>query len=447
MGRTPCCNADGLKKGAWTADEDRKLTAYIQEHGEGGWRTLPQKAGLQRCGKSCRLRWANYLRPDIKRGQFSPEEEQKIIQLHSTLGNRWSAIARHLPMRTDNEIKNYWNTYIKKRLTKMGVDPVTHKPIDPSPGPSSDRDSTTNLSPQSGNRDNNSSTRPTSSSSSRPPPPSSSSTSAQLLNKLASNLDLSRCLDNLKDGCHRQQQQQQQQQQQSPMMSTEMSSDSSVDKDVTTTDKGSPSIATTTIPRPPHVPSSSARLLNKMASRLSRPLHCLNTLKSILSKSIEGRGGGGGGDGQGSSTCTTTGTFGGGNFDTTTITTTDHGNNNNYYCNIHRSTSTSSLSEISTGTASDLSRSISNSSGAPYNKDVGLQEDDPFDIELLHWQRVLTGCIDAGMISDGGVSSTSNINVGDAYNSIESPMYPLCFMQSDDSPELSDLLGHCMDGS
>ncbi|KAF2318001.1 hypothetical protein GH714_041328 [Hevea brasiliensis] len=133
MGRTPCCNEAGLKKGAWTADEDHKLVAYIQEHGEGGWRTLPQKAGLQRCGKSCRLRWANYLRPDIKRGEFSAEEEQKIIELHASLGNRWSAIARHLPKRTDNEIKNYWNTHLKKRLVDMGIDPVTHKQIGPSP--------------------------------------------------------------------------------------------------------------------------------------------------------------------------------------------------------------------------------------------------------------------------------------------------------------------------
>ncbi|XP_015572018.1 transcription factor MYB3 [Ricinus communis] len=127
MGRTPCCSEAGLKKGAWTADEDQKLIAYIQKHGEGGWRTLPQKAGLQRCGKSCRLRWFNYLRPDIKRGQFSAEEDRKIIQLHSTLGNRWSAIARHLPKRTDNEIKNYWNTYLKKRPSD-----VTHNPIPPS---------------------------------------------------------------------------------------------------------------------------------------------------------------------------------------------------------------------------------------------------------------------------------------------------------------------------
>ncbi|KAL6567697.1 hypothetical protein OROGR_001365 [Orobanche gracilis] len=128
MGRSPCCDKVGLKKGPWTPEEDQKLLTYIQEHGHGSWRALPSKAGLYRCGKSCRLRWTNYLRPDIKRGEFSLQEQQTIIQLHALLGNRWSVIASHLPKRTDNEIKNYWNTHLKKRLTKMGIDPMTHKP-------------------------------------------------------------------------------------------------------------------------------------------------------------------------------------------------------------------------------------------------------------------------------------------------------------------------------
>ncbi|KAL1365795.1 hypothetical protein HN51_013766 [Arachis hypogaea] len=128
MGRSPCCEKVGLKKGPWTPEEDQKLMSYIEKHGHGSWRALPSKAGLQRCGKSCRLRWTNYLRPDIKRGKFSLQEEQTIIQLHALLGNRWSAIAAQLPKRTDNEIKNYWNTHLKKRLTRMGIDPTTHKP-------------------------------------------------------------------------------------------------------------------------------------------------------------------------------------------------------------------------------------------------------------------------------------------------------------------------------
>ncbi|XP_013584155.1 PREDICTED: transcription factor MYB51 isoform X3 [Brassica oleracea var. oleracea] len=130
MVRTPCCKPElGLKKGAWTPEEDQKLISYLNNHGEGGWRTLPEKAGLKRCGKSCRLRWANYLRPDIKRGEFTEDEELSIISLHALHGNKWSDIARGLPGRTDNEIKNYWNTHIKKRLIKKGVDPVTHKSL------------------------------------------------------------------------------------------------------------------------------------------------------------------------------------------------------------------------------------------------------------------------------------------------------------------------------
>ncbi|XP_068638200.1 transcription factor MYB8 [Aristolochia californica] len=129
MGRTPCCAKTGLKKGPWTPEEDRILIDYIRTHGHGSWRSLPKRGGLLRCGKSCRLRWTNYLRPDIKRGQFSEEEENTIINLHSTLGNKWSTIAAQLPGRTDNEIKNHWNTHLKKRLLSMGIDPVTHKVI------------------------------------------------------------------------------------------------------------------------------------------------------------------------------------------------------------------------------------------------------------------------------------------------------------------------------
>lgn len=143
---------------------------------------FPFHGGLMRCGKSCRLRWTNYLRPDLKRGAFSEDEENQIIQLHSCLGNRsppsrffsqassqssyyllealiiyvnmvarneacrspifftwfkdlllhgrWSKIASYFPGRTDNEIKNHWNTRIKKRLKLLGLDPVTHKPTE-----------------------------------------------------------------------------------------------------------------------------------------------------------------------------------------------------------------------------------------------------------------------------------------------------------------------------
>ncbi|KAG6521255.1 myb-related protein Zm1-like [Zingiber officinale] len=115
-GRAPCCEKVGLNKGSWTPEEDLRLIAFINKHGHGNWRALPKLAGLLRCGKSCRLRWINYLRPDIKRGNFSKEEEETIIELHKLLGNKWSRIAACLPGRTDNEIKNVWNTHLKKRL-------------------------------------------------------------------------------------------------------------------------------------------------------------------------------------------------------------------------------------------------------------------------------------------------------------------------------------------
>ncbi|KAJ9135424.1 hypothetical protein P3X46_032610 [Hevea brasiliensis] len=130
MGRQPCCDKIGLKRGPWTIEEDQKLMNFILHNGIHCWRMVPKLAGLLRCGKSCRLRWINYLRPDLKRGGFTEMEENQIIQLHSRLGNRWSKIASHFPGRTDNEIKNHWNTRIKKRLKQLGVDLVTHKPIE-----------------------------------------------------------------------------------------------------------------------------------------------------------------------------------------------------------------------------------------------------------------------------------------------------------------------------
>ncbi|KAM7510038.1 hypothetical protein LguiB_008913 [Lonicera macranthoides] len=118
MGRLPCCDKVGVKKGPWTPEEDITLVSYVQEHGPGNWRAVPTNTGLKRCSKSCRLRWTNYLRPGIKRGDFTDDEEKMIIQLQSLLGNKWAAIASYLPERTDNDIKNHWNTHLKKKLMK-----------------------------------------------------------------------------------------------------------------------------------------------------------------------------------------------------------------------------------------------------------------------------------------------------------------------------------------
>ncbi|XP_057512303.1 transcription factor RAX2-like [Actinidia eriantha] len=138
MGRAPCCDKANVKRGPWSPEEDAKLKEYIEKHGTGkNWIALPQKAGLRRCGKSCRLRWLNYLRPNIRHGEFSDDEDRIICSLFATIGSRWSLIATHLSGRTDNDIKNYWNTKLKKKL--MGIVPSSshkrslHLPMTSSP--------------------------------------------------------------------------------------------------------------------------------------------------------------------------------------------------------------------------------------------------------------------------------------------------------------------------
>ncbi|KAL8160824.1 hypothetical protein V2J09_012313 [Rumex salicifolius] len=123
MGRAPCCDKNKVKRGPWSLQEDTLLKNFVHLHGTGGnWITLPPKAGLNRCGKSCRLRWLNYLRPNIKHGGFTNEEDHIICALYSTIGSRnslyhrWSVIASNLSERTDNDVKNYWNTKLKKKI-------------------------------------------------------------------------------------------------------------------------------------------------------------------------------------------------------------------------------------------------------------------------------------------------------------------------------------------
>ncbi|CAL0328618.1 unnamed protein product [Lupinus luteus] len=106
------------RKGLWSPEEDNKLRNHILMFGHSCWSSVPIKAGLLRNGKSCRLRWINYLRPGLKRGVFSKQEEETIMSFHNMLGNKWSQIAHHLPGRTDNEIKNFWHSYLKKKANK-----------------------------------------------------------------------------------------------------------------------------------------------------------------------------------------------------------------------------------------------------------------------------------------------------------------------------------------
>ncbi|XP_024974172.1 transcription factor MYB90-like [Cynara cardunculus var. scolymus] len=118
------CNTSlALKKGAWTAEEDMLLKNCIEKYGEGKWHLVPLKAGLRRCRKSCRLRWLNYLRPNIKRGDFEEDEVDLILRLHKLLGNRWSLIAGRIPGRTANDVKNYWNTHLRSRAKQKNIEP------------------------------------------------------------------------------------------------------------------------------------------------------------------------------------------------------------------------------------------------------------------------------------------------------------------------------------
>ncbi|XP_061351584.1 transcription factor MYB114-like [Gastrolobium bilobum] len=116
-----------VRKGAWSKEEDDLLRACVQQYGEGKWHLVPARAGLNRCRKSCRLRWLNYLKPNIKRGGFTEDEIDMMIRLHKLLGNRWSLIAGRLPGRTPNDVKNYWNTYIRRRVSSHKED-INAKP-------------------------------------------------------------------------------------------------------------------------------------------------------------------------------------------------------------------------------------------------------------------------------------------------------------------------------
>ncbi|KAL8490230.1 hypothetical protein ACS0TY_025946 [Phlomoides rotata] len=128
MGRAPCCDKTSVKKGPWSPEEDAKLKSYIHQNGTGGnWIALPQKIGLKRCGKSCRLRWLNYLRPNIKHGGFSEEEDNIICSLYISIGSRIEKFSGSDQIKPLDGVldrvglithiwENYWNTRLKKKL-------------------------------------------------------------------------------------------------------------------------------------------------------------------------------------------------------------------------------------------------------------------------------------------------------------------------------------------
>ncbi|XP_073154015.1 transcription factor MYB114-like [Henckelia pumila] len=120
-------NPEGKKRGAWSKEEDILLKKCIEIYGEGRWYLVPLRAGLNRCRKSCRLRWVNYLSPNIKRGTFSADEVDLLARLHKLLGNRWSLIAGRIPGRTANDVKNFWNSHM---APKMSSSLKTSKPVE-----------------------------------------------------------------------------------------------------------------------------------------------------------------------------------------------------------------------------------------------------------------------------------------------------------------------------
>ncbi|KAI5434509.1 transcription factor MYB1 [Lathyrus oleraceus] len=116
-----------VRKGAWTYEEDKLLKACIEKFGEGKWHLIPQRAGLNRCRKSCRFRWLNYVKPTINRESFSEDEVDMILRLHKLLGNRWSLIAARLFGRTANDVKNYWHTHLRKKMVSKNIEEKKEK--------------------------------------------------------------------------------------------------------------------------------------------------------------------------------------------------------------------------------------------------------------------------------------------------------------------------------
>ncbi|KAF4348048.1 hypothetical protein G4B88_030684, partial [Cannabis sativa] len=108
-----------IRKGPWRAEEDEVLINHVKKNGPRDWSSIRSKGLLPRTGKSCRLRWVNKLRPDLKTGcKFSAEEERLIIELQAQVGNKWAKIATYLPGRTDNDVKNFWSSR-KKKLQRL----------------------------------------------------------------------------------------------------------------------------------------------------------------------------------------------------------------------------------------------------------------------------------------------------------------------------------------
>ncbi|OIT22450.1 PREDICTED: transcription factor MYB35-like [Nicotiana attenuata] len=129
MGRPPCCSDKMHNRRCNWTEEVANTSKFVSKHGIANWTAMSKKSGTGKCGRSQKHRWSNRLKTDIKEDSFTLQQEELIIKLHATIGSRWSIIAQQIPGRTDNEVKNLWNTKLKKKLSAMGIDPVTHKPF------------------------------------------------------------------------------------------------------------------------------------------------------------------------------------------------------------------------------------------------------------------------------------------------------------------------------
>ncbi|XP_010532300.1 PREDICTED: transcription factor MYB35 [Tarenaya hassleriana] len=118
------------RNGSWSDEDDAKTLAPASKHVPRNSVATSKKTGIRRCGKSCRLRWAdNCASTSLKHESFTPEEEDLIIRMHAAIGSRWPLIAQQLQGKTENDVKMFWKSKLKKKLTEMGIDPVTHRPF------------------------------------------------------------------------------------------------------------------------------------------------------------------------------------------------------------------------------------------------------------------------------------------------------------------------------